>query len=151
MPGSCRPGATALSELGPLRDVTRTRSSNPRADDPRSSLSWSRALAPAADPAAESGKPMMVSYVDRLGRRYRRRARPLSPRSINMHIDLLAQILAVAVDHCHLEGNPAVGKRRRMKVAKPRPTARTDASRSAATRPTPACATRTCCRCCARS
>jgi integrase len=56
-----------------------------------------------------------------LGRRYRRRARPLSPRSINMHIDLLAQILAVAVDHGHLQSNPAVGKRRRMKVSKPRP------------------------------
>ena len=53
--------------------------------------------------AAESGKPMMVSYVDRLGRSYRRRARPLSARSINMHIDLLAQILAVAVDHGHLD------------------------------------------------
>ena len=71
--------------------------------------------------AAESGKPMMFSYVDRLGRSYRRRARPLSARSINMHIDLLAQILAVAVDHGHLESNPAVGKRRRMKVSKPRP------------------------------
>jgi integrase len=71
--------------------------------------------------AAESGKPMMVSYLDRLGRRYRRRARPLSARSINMHIDLLAQILAVAVDHGHLPSNPAVGKRRSMKVSKPRP------------------------------
>jgi integrase len=71
--------------------------------------------------AAESGKPMMVSYVDRLGRSYRRRARPLSARSINMHIDLLAQILAVAVDHGQHPSNPAVGKRRRMKVSKPRP------------------------------
>ncbi len=71
--------------------------------------------------AAESGKPMMVSCVDRLGRRYRRRARPLSARSINMHIDLLAQILAVAVDHGHLESNPAVGKRRRLKASKPPP------------------------------
>ena len=71
--------------------------------------------------AAESGRPMMVSYVDRRGRSYRRRARPLSPRSINMHIDLLAQILAVAVDHGHLESNPAIGKRRRLKASKPRP------------------------------
>ena len=63
----------------------------------------------------------MFSYVDRLGRSYRRRARPLSGRSINMHIDLLAQILAVAVDHGRLASNPAVGKRRRMKVSKPRP------------------------------
>jgi integrase len=71
--------------------------------------------------AAENGTPLTVSYTDRLGRRYRRRARPLSARSINMHIDLLAQILAVAVDHGHIPSNPAVGKRRRMKVSKPRP------------------------------
>ena len=71
--------------------------------------------------AEESGTPMMFSYVDRVGRRYRRRARPLSARSINMHIDLLAQILAVAVDHGHIASNPAVGKRRRLKVSKPRP------------------------------
>ena len=64
---------------------------------------------------------MTFSYVDRLGRSYRRRARPLSARSTNMHIDLLAQILAVAVDHGHLASNPAVGKRRRMKVSKRRP------------------------------
>jgi hypothetical protein len=44
--------------------------------------------------AAQSGTPLIVAYVDRLGRSYRRRARPLSPRSINMQIDLLAQILA---------------------------------------------------------
>jgi integrase len=71
--------------------------------------------------AAETDTPMMVSYVDRLGRSYRRRARPLSARSINMHIDLLAQILAVAVDHGHIPSNPAIGKRRRLKVSKPRP------------------------------
>ena len=71
--------------------------------------------------AAESGTPMTFSYTDRLGRSYRRRARPLSARSINMHIDLLAQILAVAVDHGRLASNPAVGKRRRMKVSKRRP------------------------------
>jgi integrase len=71
--------------------------------------------------AAESGTPMVVSYVDRRGRTYRRQARPLSARSINMHIDLLAQILAVAVDHGHLPSNPAVGKRRRLKTSKPRP------------------------------
>jgi integrase len=71
--------------------------------------------------AAENGKPMTVSYVDRRGRSYRRQARALSPRSINMHIDLLAQILAVAVDHGHIPTNPAVGKRRRLKVSKRRP------------------------------
>jgi integrase len=71
--------------------------------------------------AADRGKPVMVSYVDRLGRQYRRRARPLSARSINMQIDLLAQVLAVAVDHGHISDNPAIGKRRRLKVPKPRP------------------------------
>jgi hypothetical protein len=64
--------------------------------------------------AAENGTPTVVSYVDRLGRGSRRPARPLSPRSISMHIDLLAQILAVAVDHGHIPSNPAVGKRRRL-------------------------------------
>ena len=73
---------------------------------------------------------MTFSYVDRLGRSYRRRARPLSARSINMHIDLLAQILAVAVDHGHLASNPAIGKRRRMKVSKRRPVYLDRASRS---------------------
>jgi integrase len=38
-----------------------------------------------------------------------------------MHIDLLAQILAVAVDHGRIPSNPAVGKRRRLKLSKPRP------------------------------
>jgi hypothetical protein len=71
--------------------------------------------------AAEKGKPRMVEIVDRLGRRYTRPERPLSPRSINMHLFLLAQILDVAVDHGHLPSNPARGKRRRLKVSKPRP------------------------------
>ena len=71
--------------------------------------------------AAQNGTPMMVAYVDRLGRSYRRRARPLSARSINMHLYLLAQILAVAVDHGHLSSNPATGKRRRLKASRPRP------------------------------
>jgi integrase len=71
--------------------------------------------------AAENGTPLNVSYVDRVGRSYHRRARPLSARSVNMHIDLLTQILAVAVDHGHIPSNPAVGKRRRLKVSKARP------------------------------
>jgi integrase len=71
--------------------------------------------------AAENGTPLTVSYVDRLGRGYRRRARPLSGRSINMHLDLLAQILAVAVGHGVIDSNPAVGKRRHLKLSKPRP------------------------------
>ena len=89
----------------------------------RRSAATARAVREAAEitAAAESGTPMIVSYVDRVGRRYRRRARPLSARSINMHIDLLAQILAVAADHGHIPSNPAAGKRRRLKVSKPRP------------------------------
>jgi hypothetical protein len=39
----------------------------------------------------------------------------------NQNADLLAQILAVAIDHGHLQANPAVGKRRQLKVSKPRP------------------------------
>lgn len=71
--------------------------------------------------ATEAGKPQTVEIVDRRGRRYHRRERPLSARSINMHISLLAQILEVAVDHRHLERNPAAGRRRRLKARKPRP------------------------------
>ena len=44
----------------------------------------------------------------------------LSPRSVNMMLDLLAQILDDAVEYRLLDANPARGKRRRMKVAKPR-------------------------------
>ncbi|HTQ67798.1 MAG TPA: tyrosine-type recombinase/integrase [Solirubrobacteraceae bacterium] len=71
--------------------------------------------------ARQAGKPRMVEVVDVGRRRYRRPERALSARSINMHISLLAQILAVAVDHGHLEINPAVGRRRRLKAEKPRP------------------------------
>jgi integrase len=71
--------------------------------------------------AIEAGKPRMVTIVDKRGRRYRRIQKPLSPRSINMHIDLLQQILDLAAEYKHLEANPAVGKRRRLKVSKPRP------------------------------
>jgi hypothetical protein len=92
---------------------------------------------------------------------------------VNMHIDLQAQILAVAVDHGHIASNPAIGKRRRLKVSKARPVYLDSAeeiaivleaagdfdpgdavlggSRSGATRPTPACARWTCCRSCGRS
>jgi integrase len=71
--------------------------------------------------AAEKGKPRTVEIVDRRGRRYRRLERPLSARSINMQIFLLAQILDVAVDHEHIPNNPAKGKRRRLKASRPRP------------------------------
>jgi integrase len=71
--------------------------------------------------AIDAGRPRMVKVIDPRGRSYMRPERPLSPRSINMHIDLLSQILTVAVDHDHIPRNPAVGKRRRLKVTKARP------------------------------
>ena len=43
----------------------------------------------------------------------------LSPRSVNMVLDLLAQILDDAVEYELLTANPARGKRRRLKVPKP--------------------------------
>lgn len=45
----------------------------------------------------------------------------LGARSINMTLALLAQILEVAVEYGHLERNPASGRRRRLKAARPRP------------------------------
>jgi hypothetical protein len=46
-------------------------------------------------------------------------AAALSPRSVNMILDLLAQILDDAVGYGLLGANPARGRRRRMKVPKP--------------------------------
>ena len=71
--------------------------------------------------AIKDGRPRTIVIQDKRGPRYRRVERPLSARSINMHIELLAQILALAVDHRHIDRNPAVGKRRRLKVSRPRP------------------------------
>ena len=42
----------------------------------------------------------------------------LAPRSVNMVLDLLAQVLDDAVEYGLLEANPARGKRRRAKVPK---------------------------------
>ncbi len=71
--------------------------------------------------AAEEGKARTVMVIDRRGRSYKRNERPLSNRSINMHLFLLAQILEIAVEHQLIPSNPAKGKRRRLKVTKPRP------------------------------
>lgn len=49
-------------------------------------------------------------------------ARGLSPRSVNMVLDLLAQVLDDAVEYGLLGANSARGRRRRMKVAKSRRT-----------------------------
>jgi integrase len=71
--------------------------------------------------AAREGKTRTVVVIDRRGRSYQRSERPLSNRSINMHLFLLAQILEVAVEHGLIPANPSRGKRRRLKVTKPRP------------------------------
>lgn len=76
----------------------------------------------AVQDAAAAGKPLMDKRVFRRGpqegKSYRTPRVALSNRSINMLLDLLAQILAVAVEHELLAVNPAAGKRRRLKVAK---------------------------------
>jgi integrase len=72
--------------------------------------------------AIDAGHPLMVEIVDTRGRRYDRVKKPLSPRSINMQIDVLGQILELAVEYGYVPApNPAVGKRRRLKVVKHRP------------------------------
>jgi integrase len=71
--------------------------------------------------AIKAGKPRMTEVIDGRGRRYRRRERPLSNRSINMHLDLLSQILEIAADHDLIPNNPVKGKRRRLKATRPRP------------------------------
>jgi integrase len=71
--------------------------------------------------AAQSGSAPTVRVVDRRGRSYLRPARPLSNRSINMQLFLLAEILEVAVEHDLIPKNPAKGRRRRLKTTKPRP------------------------------
>ncbi len=48
--------------------------------------------------AAERGKPIMQTYVDKHGRELQRPLRALSARSINMHVMLLAGILDSAID-----------------------------------------------------
>ncbi len=71
--------------------------------------------------AIDAGRPLMVEIVDKLGRRYRRVQKPLSARSINMQLDVLQQILELAVEYDIVPRNHAVGKRRRLKTTKPRP------------------------------
>jgi integrase len=61
-----------------------------------------------------------IAEVDRY-RNAKVRAGRLKPRSINMHLSLLAQILELAVEYGHIDGNPASGKRRRLKAPQPRP------------------------------
>jgi hypothetical protein len=67
--------------------------------------------------AHETTAELDVHRVDRFRGELERAG--LSPRSINMMLDLLAQILDDAVEYGLLSANPTRGKRRRMKVPKP--------------------------------
>lgn len=69
--------------------------------------------------ARSEGKPLTDEYVDRAGRTHRRPRRPLSATSINKTITRLGQILELAVEYEHITSNPAKGRRRRLKAAKP--------------------------------
>jgi integrase len=51
-----------------------------------------------------------------------RRARPLSNGSINKTLKTLSQVADDAIDYGHMASNPARGKKRRLKAAKPRRT-----------------------------
>jgi integrase len=66
--------------------------------------------------APETTAQLDVHRVD--GFRGELEAAGLSPRSVNMVLDLLAQVLDDAVEYGLLEANPARGKRRRVKVPK---------------------------------
>jgi hypothetical protein len=50
----------------------------------------------ACQAAIDAGRPLMAEIVDKRSRRYQRVKKPLSPRSINMQIDVLKQILELA-------------------------------------------------------
>jgi integrase len=66
--------------------------------------------------ARETTAQLDVHRVDRF--RSELEATGLSPRSVNMVLDLLAQVLDDAVEYGLLDGNPGRGKRRRVKVPK---------------------------------
>ena len=51
-----------------------------------------------------------------------RQERPLSAGSINKTLKVLAQILDDAVEYGHIDTNPARGRKRRLRAAKPRRT-----------------------------
>jgi integrase len=75
----------------------------------------------AIEAAAKRGKPRMIEYTDRLGKRCKRRERPLSAVSINKTLTRLGQVLEVAVERELIERNPAKvgGRRRRLKASRP--------------------------------
>jgi integrase len=70
--------------------------------------------------AREQTRTFDARRVDRL--REQLRSRGLGPRSVNMILGLLAQILDDAVEYGILAANPARGRRRRMRAPKPQRT-----------------------------
>jgi hypothetical protein len=67
---------------------------------------------------AATGKPLTERITDKIGRTRVRELQPLSPRSINMTVTLLAQILETAVERDLIGRNPARGRGRRVKESK---------------------------------
>lgn len=69
--------------------------------------------------AAAAGKPIIVEITDKLGRRTKQSARPMSARSVNMTLTLMAAILEGAVERELIPRNPAKGKSRRVREQEP--------------------------------
>jgi integrase len=69
--------------------------------------------------AAAEGKPITEDVTDKLGRTFRRRVRPLSPRCINATVTLLAQILDAALDRDLVTRNVARGRGRKVRERAP--------------------------------
>lgn len=69
-----------------------------------------------ADLAGEGTAALSVQRIDEFRERI---AGKLSARSVNMVLDVLAQVLDDAVEYGLLDANPARGRRRRMRVGKP--------------------------------
>jgi len=69
--------------------------------------------------AAAAGKPITEDVTDKRGRTFKRPLQPLSPRSINASITLLAQILDAAVDRDLIARNVARGRGRKVRERAP--------------------------------
>ncbi len=69
--------------------------------------------------AAANGKPIIEGIIDKHGCERKRKARPLSPRSINMTVTLLGAILERAVKRKLIDHNPAKDKDLRVKGREP--------------------------------
>ena len=146
---SCRT-SSPTSVAGPGSHPRRRRHPRPRCDDPtfhefasewfegkppRGSAAQRRGLpvGPRPPPAAVLQGPPPLPDHDRRGRSLQERKGPrartgtkgraaLSNRSINETLNLLAQILEVAVEYGHIQFNPARGRRRRLKAPPPKRT-----------------------------